>query len=88
MLKAFQKDTGYNDLDDWHFAEHAETMGGRGTRVSTPAQLTAALEQAHNDESCFQLIEIMLPADVFSRTLTRFTDTITSKSALATEVDA
>jgi len=88
MLKAFQKDTGYNDLDDWHFAEHAETMGGRGTRVSTPAQLTAALEQAHNDESCFQLIEIMLPADVFSRTLTRFTDTITSKSALAAEADA
>jgi indolepyruvate decarboxylase len=88
MLKAFQKDTGYNDLDDWHFAEHAETMGGRGTRVSTPAQLTAALEQAHNDESCFQLVEIMLPADVFSRTLTRFTDTITSKAALATEADA
>lgn len=88
MLKAFQKDTGYNDLDDWHFAEHAQTMGGKGIRVSTPAQLTAALEQAHNDESCFQLIEIMLPADVFSRTLTRFTDTITSKSALAAEVDA
>jgi indolepyruvate decarboxylase len=88
MLKAFQKDTGYNDLDDWHFADHAETMGGRGTRVSTPTQLIAALEQAHNDESCFQLIEIMLPADVFSRTLTRFTDTITSKSALAAEADA
>ena len=88
MLKAFQKDTGYNDLDDWHFAEHAETMGGRGTRVATPAQLTAALEQAHNDESCFQLIEIMLPTDVFSRTLTRFTDAITSKSALAAEADA
>lgn len=88
MLKAFQKDTGYNDLDDWHFAEHAETMGGKGVRVSTPTQLIAALEQAHKDESCFQLIEIMLPADVFSRTLTRFTDTITSKSALAAEADA
>ena len=30
MLKAFQKDTGYNDLDDWHFAELAETLGGKG----------------------------------------------------------
>ncbi|WP_108883146.1 indolepyruvate/phenylpyruvate decarboxylase [Anderseniella sp. Alg231-50] len=88
MLKAFQKDTGYNDLDDWNFAEHAETMGGRGMRVSTPAELTAALEQAHSDESSFQLIEIMLPADVFSRTLTRFTDAISSKSALAAEAEA
>ena len=88
MLKAFQKDTGYNDLDDWHFAEHAETMGGKGMRVSTPTQLAEALEQAHNDESCFQLIEIMLPGDVFSRTLTRFTDAISKKSALAAEVEA
>ncbi|MEM7634768.1 MAG: thiamine pyrophosphate-dependent enzyme, partial [Pseudomonadota bacterium] len=88
MLKAFQKDTGYNDLDDWHFAELAETMGGKGVRVSTPTQLAEALEKAHNDETCFQLIEIMLPNDVFSRTLTRFTDAISKKSALAAEVEA
>ncbi len=85
MLKAFQKDTGYNDLDDWHFAELAETLGGRGVRVSTTAQLITALEQAHNDTSCFQLIEIMLPRDALSQTLTRFTEAITKKSALATE---
>ncbi|MGI9514099.1 MAG: indolepyruvate/phenylpyruvate decarboxylase [Anderseniella sp.] len=88
MLKAFQKDTGYNDLDDWHFAKHAGTMGGKGVRVSTPAQLTAALEQAHGDESCFQLIEIMLPRDALSQTLSRFTDAIASKSALAAGTEA
>lgn len=88
MLKAFQKDTGYNDLDDWHFAEHAETMGGKGVRVSTPAQLIAALEQAHGDENCFQLIEIMLPRDALSQTLSRFTDAIARKSALSAGADA
>lgn len=87
MLKAFQKDTGYNDLDDWHFAELAETLGGKGTRVSTPAQLITALEQAHNNTSCFQLIEIMLPRDALSRTLTRFTEAISKKSALAAEAE-
>ncbi len=88
MLKAFQKDTGYNDLDDWHFAEHAETMGGKGVRVSTPAQLAEALQRAHGDDSCFQLIEVMLPRDALSQTLSRFTDAIASKSALAAETDA
>lgn len=87
MLKAFQKDTGYNDLDDWHFAEHAETMGGKGIRVSTPGQLAEALEQAHGDETSFQLIEIMLPKDALSQTLSRFTDAIAKKSALAAEVE-
>lgn len=85
MLKAFQKDTGYNDLDDWQFAKLAETMGGKGLRVSTPSQLAQALESAHADTSCFQLIEIMLPRDVFSKTLSRFTEAIAKKSALSTE---
>ncbi len=87
MLKAFQKDTGYNDLDDWHFAELANTMGGNGVRVSTPGQLAQALETAHADTSCFQLVEIMLPRDVFSKTLSRFTGAIAKKSALSAEAD-
>jgi indolepyruvate decarboxylase len=82
MLKAFQKDTDYNELDDWHFADMAASMGGKGTRVSTPTELKAALEAARADMSCFQLIEIMLPKDRFSDTLTRFTQAIASKSVL------
>jgi len=88
MLKAFQNDTGYNDLDDWHFAELAEIMGGKGMRVSTPEQLEQALETANADTSCFQLIEIMLPRDALSKTLSRFTEAIAKKSALSAETDA
>jgi indolepyruvate decarboxylase len=82
MLKAFQKDTGYNDLDDWHFADLAANMGGKGTRVTTTAQLVDALTAAQADTTCFQLIEIMLPSDALSDTLTRFTQVIASKSVL------
>jgi len=88
MLKAFQNDTGYNDLDDWHFAELAEIMGGKGMRVSTPEQLEQALETVNADTSCFQLIEIMLPRDALSKTLSRFTEAIAKKSALSAETDA
>ena len=50
MLKAFQSDTGYNDLDDWKFAEMAAGLGGKGVRVATRKALAAALEQAVADE--------------------------------------
>ncbi len=83
MLKAFQKDTQYNDLDDWNFAEHANNLGGKGTRVSTPREFETALHAAHNNASSFQLIEIMLPADAMSDTLRRFTETIAQRSALS-----
>src|SRR5690606_30171806 len=35
MLKVFQGDTRYNDLDDWRFAETAAPLGGKGVRVTT-----------------------------------------------------
>ncbi|MEM9277569.1 MAG: indolepyruvate/phenylpyruvate decarboxylase [Pseudomonadota bacterium] len=82
MLKAFQKGTGYNDLDDWQFAGLATGLGGKGVRVSTPGELEKALEAAHADDSCFQLIEIMLPKEAMSNTLRRFTETIAQRSAL------
>ncbi|MEO0329466.1 MAG: indolepyruvate/phenylpyruvate decarboxylase [Pseudomonadota bacterium] len=85
MLKAFQKEAGYNDLDDWQFAETAKSLGGKGVRVSTPGELEHALNAASEDESVFQLIEIMLPPDAMSDTLARFTGTIAKKSALAKE---
>ena len=83
MLKAFQKDTLYNDLDDWNFAELAPKMGGKGKRVSTPREFETALKSAMQDESSFQLIEIMLPSDAMSDTLRRFTTTIAQRSALS-----
>ncbi len=83
MLKAFQKDTAYNDLDDWAFADMAEGLGGRGVRVSTRNELAQALAEAVADDTRFQLIEIMIPRDALSRTLTRFTAALAEKSALA-----
>lgn len=83
MLKAFQADTSYNDLDDWKFAELAETLGGRGRRVTTRAELADALEEAYQDDDAWWLIDIILPRDKLSRTLERFTGTIKQRSALA-----
>ncbi|MEM7214405.1 MAG: indolepyruvate/phenylpyruvate decarboxylase [Pseudomonadota bacterium] len=82
MLKAFQEGTDYNDLDDWNFADLAEKLGGQGVRVSTPGEFEKALENANSDDSCFQLIEVMLPRDAMSTTLRRFTETIAKRSAL------
>lgn len=81
MLKAFQNDTAYNDLDEWNFAQIAETLGGKGTRVSTPATLLGALESAKADTTKFQLIEIMLPREAKSKMLTRFTEIFSQKNA-------
>ena len=86
MLKAFQKDVGYNDLDDWNFADAAPALGGKGVRVTTRKALAAALEDAVADRKTFRLIEIIIPRGELSRTLQRFTGTIASKSALRTEV--
>lgn len=83
MLKAFQSDTGYNDLDDWRFFETAAPLGGKGIRVSTRRELAAALRQAHADTTCWQMIEIMLPRDVFSKTLRRFTEVLGARNAAA-----
>jgi len=82
MLKAFQKDTGYNDLDDWKFAEMAAGLGGKGVRVATRKALAAALEEAIADETTFRLIEIIIPRGALSRALERFTAAIAGKSAL------
>ncbi len=85
MLKAFQKDVSYNDLDDWKFADMAKGLGGHGVRVHTRAELADALQAAHADTSQFRLIEIMIPREFISTTLDRFTSTIRKRSALAQE---
>ncbi|MCB9956986.1 MAG: indolepyruvate/phenylpyruvate decarboxylase [Rhodospirillaceae bacterium] len=82
MLKAFQSGTGYNDLDDWRFAELATALGGHGTRVTTRAELAQALDHAVTATDSFQLIEIILPRDALSATLRRFTTAMKEKSVL------
>ena len=72
MLRVFQPESRFNDLDDWHFAAMAESLGGHGKRVTTRRQLRDALERAVARRGQFSLIEVMLPRGATSDTLTRF----------------
>jgi indolepyruvate decarboxylase len=72
MLRVFQPESRFNDLDDWHFAEIANSIGGAGERVTTRAELAAALDRAARRRGKFSLIEVMLPRGVTSDTLARF----------------
>jgi indolepyruvate decarboxylase len=72
MLRVFQPESRFNDLDDWHFADIAASLGGVGERVTTRAELASALDRALTTRGRFHLIEIMLPRGKMSETLTRF----------------
>lgn len=72
MLRTFQPESSFNDLDDWEYAHLASAMGGNGTRVNTRKQLQDALTDAIVTRGKFQLIEIMLDRGVLSSTLQRF----------------
>jgi len=72
MLRVFQPESKFNDLDDWHFADIASSLGGRGARVSTRRELTEALETAFQHRGQFSLIEVMLPRGETSHTLACF----------------
>ena len=72
MLRVFQPESAFNDLDDWRFAEVAGPLGGDGVRVATRRALGDALARAHATRGRFQLIEVMLPRGQTSDTLARF----------------
>ena len=72
MLHAFAPDAGFTRLSDWHYADIASSLGGVGKRVSTRAELSAALDSAHATRGSFQLIEIMLERGAISETLSTF----------------
>lgn len=72
MLRAFEPNAGFTDLSDWHFADMAPSLGGRGSRVSSRAELGAALDAALERRGRFELIEVMIPRGTRSDTLARF----------------
>ena len=72
MLRVFQPESQFNNLDDWHFADVAPSMGGHGVRVTTRRELVAALEDAMACTDRFSLVEVMLPRGQTSDTLARF----------------
>ncbi len=72
MLRAFQPESRFNDLDDWNFAAIASAIGGHGERVTTRRELKHALERAVARRGQFSLVEVMLPRGATSKTLARF----------------
>ncbi len=72
MLRVFQPESKFNDLSDWRFAELAPMLGGDGVRVHTRGMLKSALRAAVSRRGRFQLIEVMIPRGVVSKSLQRF----------------
>jgi len=72
MLAAFHPGSDYTELNDWHYADMANSLGGDGVRVHTRSELCRALDAAASNRGRFQLIEIMLPEGARSKTLERF----------------
>jgi indolepyruvate decarboxylase len=72
MLRVFQPESRFNDLDDWLFADIAALIGGAGERVATRRELAAALDRAVKRRGQFSLVEVMLPRGATSNTLARF----------------
>jgi indolepyruvate decarboxylase len=72
MLRVFQPESRFNDLDDWHFAEIAHSLGGVGERVTKRSELAGALDRAVARRGKFSLVEVMLPRGRTSDTLARF----------------
>ncbi len=76
MLRTFQPDSGFNDLDDWKFADIANVLGGDGYRVTTRKEYAETLEKAYTTRGKFQLIEVMMEHGAISPTLNRFINAI------------
>lgn len=74
MLRTFQPESRFNDLEDWRFADLAAGLGGDGHRAATRAELGAALDRAIATRGRFQLVEAVIPRGVVSRTLARYVE--------------
>jgi indolepyruvate decarboxylase len=81
MLRCFQPESSFNNLDDWNFASMASGMGGDGVRVHTRRELQRALEHVALTRGRFQLVEVMIPRGVLSDTLSRFVAAVRRTSA-------
>lgn len=83
MIRAFQPESKCADLGDWRYADLADTLGGRGHRVRTRAELKTALDAAFAERGRFQLIELMVAPGDSTPTLKRFSDGIRALRARA-----
>lgn len=81
MLRAFRPDAGYNALGTWDYATMAPALGGVGHRVTTRAELGAALETAGRERGRFHLLDVRIAPGALSPTLRRFANAVSRVSA-------
>ncbi len=72
MLRTFQPEARFTQLDEWDFASLANALGGEGVRVQTRRELRDALARALARRGRFQLVEVMMPRGAISTRLQRF----------------
>jgi indolepyruvate decarboxylase len=72
MISAFRPHARYADLGEWDFASIARSLGGRGTRVATRAELARALEDAARERGRFHLIHAKITPGTLSERMQRF----------------
>ncbi len=72
MMRTIQPESGFNDLGEWHYAKIGACLDGRGECVTTRRALKEALDRAVAERGRFHLIEVVIPRDTISPTLSRF----------------
>ena len=73
MLRAFQPESAFNDLDDWRFADIAALDRRRGPAGDHPRRAgRRRWSRPSPRRGRFQLIEAMIPRGAMSATLSRF----------------
>jgi indolepyruvate decarboxylase len=82
MLRAFQPEARFNNLDTWRFADLANALAGEGVRVQNRQELNNALAVAFERQGKFQLIEVMVARGKTSRTMSQFVQGIAARQEL------
>jgi indolepyruvate decarboxylase len=79
MISAFRPHARYADLGEWDFASIARSLGGRGTRVATRAELARALEEAARERGRFHLIHAKVAPGALSERMQRFAGAVSRR---------
>ncbi len=76
MLRTFQPESAFNDLPLLDFKAIGESLGGKGYKAHSRAELKQALDAALNDEANYHVIDIKIEKKKLSKTLDRFVNSL------------
>jgi indolepyruvate decarboxylase len=77
MLRVFQPESQFNDLEQWSFDQLALSLGGRGWLAEDKASFRFALSQAISERGIFHLIDTRFARGIRSQILTSFVEGVT-----------